>query len=51
MTGVDWADPNALAIELYRRPITIGTRSIVVLLAASLAPSDARTAATGRRSR
>jgi isoamylase len=31
--------------------ITVGPRSIVVLLAASLAPSDARTVVTGRRSR
>jgi isoamylase len=31
--------------------ITVGPRSVVVLLAASLAPSDARTAVTGRRSR
>ena len=31
--------------------ITVGPRSIVVLLAASLVPSDARTVVTGRRSR
>ena len=31
--------------------VTVGPRSIVVLLAASVAPSDARTAVTGRRFR